>query len=85
VLERNLDSKIRIISVRDMNKKRRDEEHEHLDPSSKNSNFFFRDILYTTYELCLGYLIFTIDSSSLLKEKFLLPSFSFTVSIITPS
>ncbi len=83
--ERNLHSKIRIISVRDMNKKRRDEEHEHLDPSSKDSNSFFRDILYRTYELYLGYLIFTIDSSSLLKEKFLLPSFSFTVSIITPS
>lgn len=51
MLERNLDSKIRIISVRDMNKKRRDEEHEHLDPSTKNSNSFFRDILYTIYDI----------------------------------
>ena len=53
MLERNLDSKIRIISVRDMNKKGRAEAHEHLDPSSKNSNSFFRHILCTIYELCL--------------------------------
>jgi len=85
VLERNLDSKIRVILVRNMNKKGRGEAHEHLDPSSKNSNSFFRHILYTTYELCPDYSILTMDSSSLLKEKFLLPSFSFTVSIITPS
>lgn len=51
MLEEKLDSKIRIISVRDMNKKGRAEAHEHLDPSSKNSNSFFRHILYTTYDI----------------------------------
>lgn len=52
MLERDLDSNISVILVRDMNKKGRDEEHEHLDPSIKNLNsFFLHDVLYTTYDI----------------------------------